>query len=180
MRIIIFSLMATICFAAGAQIDYWNSMWGNDTIHFNSRRLILNLPERSIERSTQYIFKGEGMGMCYPLRVSFNNEGSCRMEVLMIDQIVNTSYDRLVFNKDLDVELWNTFNMDNLGSRCFIKDGKYSRIDALRFGIVVYYENLSPEMSEIANQIIKSISTNPSESMEESTTKRKRRVQIIE
>ena len=76
------------------------------------------------------------------------------MQVMYMEYIAVTSYHRLLVTDSIDVELWNTFNSGNRGSRCYLKNGLYTRIDILDSGIVMFYEDLESPMATIANRII--------------------------
>lgn len=170
----------TFTFISHAQLNLYDSKWVTDTLIFNNREIALSLPEKSIELSTEQIFKGEGKSLIYPLQVSLTKEGQWNIETLVIEQIVTTSYKRMIANSEIDDELWNTFNQDYEGSRCYVLSGKYSRIDILSSGLVVVYENLSQDMAEIANRIISTIHTIDIGRSSLKESKRKRGVQIIE
>lgn len=64
---------------------------------------------------------------------------------------------RLYKDNNIDKELWNTLNRGKIGSRCFIKDGLYNRVDTFVDGIIIYYENVPEDMKELLNEILKSI-----------------------
>ena len=163
-----------------AQLNPYDSRWVADTLGFNTKAIVLSIPEKSIELSSEQIFKGEGNSYIYPLKISFTNEGKWNVESLVIEQIVNTSYERLIYNDNFDIVLWDTFNQDYEGSRCYIDSGRYTRIDILSSRLAVVYENLSPEMAEIANRIISTIYTIDNNNLKLYYHKRKRRVKVID
>lgn len=159
MKSIIFFICVNILFVSNAQLNLYNSNWVNDTIDFSSRRVFLSAPELSVKYSIEYIAKGEGKSVYFPLRYDIGVDSLYTIEALYIDCIVNTSYDRMMIPNTIDIELWNTFNKDHVGSRCYLNNNKYNRIDLLFPGIVIYYEGLSKDVAEIADKIIQSIHT---------------------
>lgn len=138
-------------------IDFYDSPWITDTIDFFPARVILSVPESSVRHSREQIFKGHGKIIYYPLKYILDREGIWNVQIVYIEYLVMTSYDRLIKRDSIDVELWNSFNSGLSGSRSYICNGLYTRIDILECGIVVYYENLEPHMAEIANRIIKTV-----------------------
>ncbi len=138
-------------------IDFYGGPWIADTIDFSPARVFLSVPESSLRHSREQIFEGHGKSIYYPLKYTLDSEGIWNPQVIFIEHIVTTSHDRLINKDSIDMELWNTFNSGSRGSRSYICNGLYSRIDILEGGIAVFYEDLTPQMAEIANQIINSI-----------------------
>ena len=180
MRGILGVILCGITLICQAQLNPYDSRWLTDTLTFNTKAIVLSIPEKSIELSCEQIFKGEGNSFIYPLKISFTSEGKWNVETLVIEQIVNTSYERLISNGNVDIELWNTFNHDYEGSRCYITSELYTRIDILSSGLVIVYENLSPEIAKIADRIISTIRTINNNNLNLNKDKRKRRVKIID
>lgn len=137
----------------GFGYDGWNYMQ-QDTIddYSSCKRIFVNMPSNSIKFSTM-IIDCEGFVIIYPLLSS--NGNVCP---LTIDcSVMNNN--RLIRTKNVDYELWNTFNRDNVGSRCFIKDGLYNRVDRYKDGYEVYFTDVPQDIFEMANSIIGSIKT---------------------
>jgi len=114
-------------------------------------RIYLQAPSISIKKSQIFDFNGEGIGYYFPLP-----DNDLLIPGLFIEDVVNTQYSMLN-TKDFDVELWNTLNRNLVGSRCFIKNGLYNRIDRFYGGLVIYYENIPKHKKDLANMIIQSI-----------------------
>lgn len=138
-------------------IDFYDSSWVADTIDFSPARVFLSVPEFSLNHSRDQIIEGHGESIYYPLKYTLDKNGNWDIQVLFIEHIVMYTYDRMIYNDSIDIELWNTFNSSSRGSRAYVCNGLYTRIDLLEGGISVFYENLTPQMADIANRIIKSI-----------------------
>lgn len=137
-------------------IAFYDSPWVEDTIDFSFARVFISAPELSVKYSREQIFDGHGKSVYYPLKYTSTKQEIWETQVLYIEYITMTSYDSLVTTDSIDIELWNTFNSSHRGSRCYLKDGNYTRIDILDPGIVMSYENLESHMAILANQIINS------------------------
>ena len=86
----------------------------SDTIDYENTRLFVMVPEISMKMSN-VIVDDEGIWICYPFPSESGKTG-----VLVIDySVMNMNY--LKNTKDYDIELWNTFNRNDVGSRCFKK-----------------------------------------------------------
>lgn len=138
-------------------MDFYDSTWIADTIDFSPARILLSAPESSVRHSREQIIKGHGKSVYYPLRYVKDSQGIWHLQVVYMEHIVTTSYERLVYKDSVDKELWNSFNSESRGSRSYICNGLYTRIDILESGIVIFYEDLEPRMADIANRIIKSV-----------------------
>ena len=138
-------------------IDFYDSPWVVDTIDFSPARVLLSVPESSVKHPPEQIIRGHGKSIYYPLQYVLEDKGVWNLQVVYIEHIVMTSYDRMLRRDKIDMELWNTFNSDVRGSRSYVCNGLYSRIDILESGIVIFYEDLEPHMADIANRIIKSV-----------------------
>ncbi|MDE6379559.1 MAG: hypothetical protein K2L11_03730 [Muribaculaceae bacterium] len=138
-------------------LDFYDSPWISDTIDFSPARILLSVPESSVRHSREQIIKGHGKSIYFPLQYALDDHGIWHLQVVYIEHIVMTSYERLVHNDSIDTELWNSFNIESRGSRSYIRNGLYTRIDILESGIVIFYEDLDPNIAEIANRIIKSV-----------------------
>lgn len=122
-----------------------------DTIDFGNKRLTLAMPQISVEKSQFFNFNGEGVAYHFPLFT-----GKCIIPGLCFTYIANNRNNLL--NTDIfDTELWNTLNSNLVGSRCFVKNNLYTRIDHYYNGLTIYYMDLPKEMAERANAIMKSI-----------------------
>ena len=146
-------------------IDFYDSPWIADTIDFSPARVLLSAPECSVRHSREQIIKGHGKSVYYPLQYVKDNQGTWHLQVVHMEHIVMTSHERLVHKDSIDTELWNTFNSDLRGSRSYICNGLYTRIDIIESGIVIFYENLEPHMADIANYIINSVVVDADKSM---------------
>ena len=180
MKYIFSIIFINLILIAEAQINIEESAWMNDTINLNSSRVIYKAPEITIRLSIEYIAKGEGISLFLPLNYTVCDTGKVNIEALFIEQIVNTSYERIKENENIDYVLWNTFNSNNKGSKCYVSDNLYYRFDVLPSGVVVYYEGLSLGMSMVADKIIKSITTESLYNVQRERTKIKRKRRYIE
>ena len=139
-------------------VSFYDSIVVEDTIDFATGRVFISVPQLSVKMSREQIIEGHGKSIYYPLKYTLNNHGNWRMQVLFIEYISMSSYDRFIHNDSIDIELWNSFPcMNRGGSRCYLNDGVYTRIDILDPGIVIYYENLEPEIAAVANRIIDTV-----------------------
>lgn len=151
MRLILFFLSNMLFFFSFGQTVLYNSEFKKDTFDINNYRIYIDVPELSIKHSNYYVVYAHGEGICYPLMAEGN-----RGKFIIIESVADTSYD-MFDSKDFDYELWNTFNKDWFGSRCYINNGRYYRIDKLPGNIIIIYEDLSKEAAKTADKIIKSI-----------------------
>lgn len=85
-----------------------------DTIEYEGTRMFVMVPEISMKRS-HIIDDDEGFWISYPIPSESGKSG-----ILVIDySVMNRNY--LKSTKDYDIELWNTFNRNGVGSRCLRK-----------------------------------------------------------
>jgi len=120
-----------------------------DTIDFGGYRIFFNAPEISIKNS----FKGcEYHGCIYIFPLIHENT----IKTVTFSFLSMTQWD-IENTKDFDDELWNTMDLKLNGSRCFVKDGLYSRIDRFENVMTVFYTNLPYDFMLEANKIINSI-----------------------
>lgn len=151
MRLILVIISNMFFFLSFGQIVLYNSDLRKDTFDISNYRIYIDVPELSLQHSNSYVVYAHGEGIIYPLMA----EGNIG-KFITIESVVDTSYD-MFRSKDLDLELWNTFNKDWFGSRCYMKNDRFYRIDQLPGNIIIMYENLPKEAAEAADKIIKSI-----------------------
>lgn len=120
-----------------------------DTIDYNNYRIIFNAPEYSIDNSLK-ICEYHGCSYYFPLRENHPTYA------LTFSFLVMTQWD-LASTTDFDIELWNTFGEGFEGSRCFVKNNMYYRIDQYENGVVIFYSNIPLKIAAIANKIIDSV-----------------------
>jgi len=132
----------------------WDKTLQPDTIddYSSGKRIFINLPEKSIKYSTE-IYDCEGFIIMYPLFTSSGNVSPFTVDCSVMNR------NGLIYTEDIDTELWNTFNGDNIGSRCFIKNGLYNRVDRYYDGVEIYYTDLPDILFKQANIIMKSFKT---------------------
>lgn len=146
--ILLMNIIVPFCLLA---CDGWKQLQ-SDTIDFSSirRRVFFEMPANSIKISTE-ILDCEGVVVIYPLFLSPE-----KFAPITIDcSVMNRNH--LIYTDDIDLELWNTFNRNNIGSRCFIKNGLYYRVDRYYEGLEIYYNDLPEELLDLANKIMKSV-----------------------
>lgn len=125
-----------------------------DTVDYESTRMYFMVPEISMKMSN-VIEDDEGFWICYPVPSKFGKPG-----VLVIDcSVMNRNY--LKYTKDYDMELWNTFNRNDVGSRCFKKNGLFYRIDRYEDGLEVFYTDVGADMVETMNETMRSLLRKP-------------------
>ena len=134
--------------------DGWKTLQP-DTIDLDSRkRLYFEMPEYSIKFSTQ-VYDCHGFVVMFPWLTSSDN-----IAAFAVDKtVMNRNW--LIYTDDVDTELWNTFNKDHVGSRCFIKNGLYYRVDEYYGGCQIYYQDVPEELFDMANDIMRSVYTRP-------------------
>ena len=143
----------------------------NDTVDYESTRMYIMVPEVSMKMSNE-ISDDEGFWIGYSIPAEYGKPG-----IMVIDYSV-MNRNSLRFTKDYDVELWNTFDGDSVGSRCFMKDGLFYRIDRYEDGLEVFYSDVNTDMVEVVNEAMKSIHRKPkNESDHPLTVGRHRRIQ---
>lgn len=122
----------------------------SDTIDYQNVRLYLEVPEISVAMST-LIRDSEGSWICYPIPQENEKPG-----ILVIDDsVMNKNY--LLETEEYDIELWNTFNKNMVGSRCFRKDGLNYRIDRFSDGLEIFYIDIADNYFDILNKVMKSV-----------------------
>lgn len=122
-----------------------------DTINIENYRVFLSAPKYSIDNSS---FASEYHGSIYvfPLSDQFPY-----ISGLVLTLLHMTQWD-MAYASEFDLELWNTITETNsIGSRCYIKDGLFSRIDIYKGGIVAFYSNMKYEKAMLGNEIINTI-----------------------
>lgn len=125
-----------------------------DTIDYEGTRMYIMVPEIS-KKMSNVIDDDEGFWICYPIPSESGKPGA-----LIIDySVMNRNY--LKYTQDYDIELWNTFNRNDVGSRCFKKNGLFYRIDRYEDGLEVFYSDVDAAMVETMNETFKSIYRNP-------------------
>lgn len=125
-----------------------------DTIDYEGTRMYIMVPEIS-KKMSNVIDDDEGFWICYPIPSESGKPGA-----LIIDySVMNRNY--LKYTQDYDIELWNTFNRNDVGSRCFKKNGLFYRIDRYEDGLEVFYSDVDAAMVETVNETFKSIYRNP-------------------
>lgn len=125
-----------------------------DTVDYESTRMYVMVPEISMKMSN-VIDDDEGFWICYPIPSESGKSG-----VLVIDySVMNRNY--LKYTNDYDMELWNTFNRNDVGSRCFMKNGLFYRIDRYEDGLEVFYSEIDADMVETMNETMRSIYKRP-------------------
>lgn len=127
-----------------------NNNVNKDTIDYENNRLYLQIPADVIHNSAE-IHNCEGFAVMYPL-VSANNI----IGILTVDYSV-MNFNHLINTKDVDKELWNTFNNNHVGSRAFMKNGLFNRVDRFSDGLEIYYTNISEDLLDMANGILRSV-----------------------
>lgn len=121
-----------------------------DTVDYENTRMYIMVPEISIKMSN-VIADNEGFWICYPVPSE-----SGKPAILVIDySVLNRNY--LKYTEDYDMELWNTFNRNDVGSRCFRKNGLFYRIDRYEDGLEVFYSDVSADVFATMNEIMRSI-----------------------
>lgn len=125
-----------------------------DTIDYDSTRMYIEIPELS-RKLSNIITDDEGFWICFPLLGD-----SCIRGTLIIDYSV-MNRNSLIDTKDYDVELWNTFNRNFIGSRSFIKNDLFYRIDRYEDGLQVFYIDVNQDMVEAVNNAMQSIYKRP-------------------
>lgn len=153
LRLLLFIISINFLNTALSLNEKYLDINGLDTIDYGSKRMYLDVPEISISSSNLIIMQSdEGFIVVYP----FIDE-HMRFCSLSIDYTIWT-YNKYIFTNDFDEELWNTLNDCHVGSRCFIKDGLYYRVDRFSDGLEIYYEHVPKDLFNVINKIIKSIS----------------------
>lgn len=148
-----FCMLLNISFAAAQGRNFSDNIMP-DTIDYNRTRLFLEAPQLSIKLSTLN-YGAEGFAILYPF-VSPSGK-KC---VLCVDD-VHMQQLNFLYETDFDTELWNTFNQDNVGSRCYIKDGLYYRYDRFQDGLIINYEAVPEDMRDVVEKVMKSVKTHP-------------------
>lgn len=149
MKKIILIILLAVSFGAMAQNIQFDNIQ-TDTIDYGSKRLYLDVPEYSILNSGLFSHH-EGFMVAY----GFINEER-QICTLTVDYSVMT-YNHVLGEQSYDKELWNTFNKSHIGSRCYIKDGKYYRVDRFQDGLEIYYEHVPVDLVDSINAIMKSV-----------------------
>ena len=125
-----------------------------DTIDYEKTRMYIKVPEISLKMSN-IIIDDEGFWIYYPLPVETD-----KPSVLIIDySVMNINY--MIDTKDYDIELWNTFNRNSVGSRCFIKNNLFYRIDRYEDGLEIYYTDVDGNMVDLLNETMNSVYKKP-------------------
>ncbi|MDE6552326.1 MAG: hypothetical protein K2K98_05115 [Muribaculaceae bacterium] len=164
--IIIISALSYISLASAESRNFADNIMP-DTIDYNRTRLFLEAPQLSIKYSS-LSYCAEGFAIGYPI-ISPSGEKSS----LWVDDI-RMHHLESMYETDIDQELWNTFNQDFVGSRCYIKNGLYYRFDRFRDGLIIYYEAVPKEMRNVADNIMKSVKTRPQKSDDNPLDRNKR------
>ena len=138
-----------------------------DTIDYESTRMYIMVPEVAMKMSN-IISDDEGFWICYPIPMEYGKPG-----VLVVDYSV-MNRNALKFTKDYDIELWNTFDGNNIGSRCFMKDGLFYRIDRYEDGLEVFYSDVNADLVQAMNETMKSIFRKPKNESDQPLTVRRR------
>ena len=123
--------------------------WVTDTIDYSGYRIVFNAPDYSADNSLEQC-EYHGCSYFFPLR------GNTYTYLLVISFLRMTQW-TIASTMDFDSELWNTFGDGYEGSRCFIKDNMYSRIDRYENGMVMIYSDIPYDVAEIANKIFDSV-----------------------
>lgn len=139
---------------ASAECRNFEDIIVTDTIDYNRTRLFIEVPNLSLKHSSLN-YCAEGFAIAYPI-VS----PSGKVCSLWVDDIAMPHL-ALMFETDIDKELWNTFNQDHVGSRCYVKNGLYYRYDRFRDGLIIYYEDVPEELLDVVDNIMKSVKTRP-------------------
>lgn len=134
-------------FNCKAQISEYELV--RDTIDYENKRLYIDIPESSMKFATKFI-TCEGFSVDYPIIGDQFPPG-----VLSVDySFMKHTY---ILDEECDVELWNTINRNYIGSRSYIKNDKYFRIDRYADGLEVFYSNVPQNLVNKANHILNSI-----------------------
>lgn len=150
--------------------DEWKHLQ-EDTIEYypSGVRILIKLPINSIKFSTE-VYDCEGFVVIYPL---FSSTG--KVCPLTIDcSVMNNN--RMIRSMDVDSVLWNTFNRDKIGSRCYIKHGLYNRIDRYQDGYEIYFTDVPKDIFQHANQILNSVKTIVKKSGDSPLQRNKRKI----
>lgn len=152
MRIISIIILNLFCFVIYGQTTICSLELKKDTFDIDNYRVYIDAPEVSIKSSVSFVVRGHGTGIVYPII----DEKEKRINgLLTIESVGDTEYDMFT-TTTYDEELWNTLGKDWVGSRCYVYEGKFYRIDSLH-GFIIYYENLPKNAHKIADKIIDSI-----------------------
>ena len=141
---ILIILLANSLFAFG-QLHEANFV--PDTIDFNNQRFKFLVPEESVAKSIKAC---DGHGCIYYFPLSDKNEG------ITFANLVMTEFD-FEDSMEYDSELWNCFDEHNNGSRGYVVNDHYYRIDKYEDGTIVFYSNLSYQAAQIANRVMNSV-----------------------
>lgn len=144
---IITTILFMMCCSYAESLSY---KLETDTIDYQRTRMYIDIPEISIKMSS-LITDCEGFWTCFPIPQNNANPG-----VLIVDYSV-MNINHLLNTKEYDREIWNTLNGNNIGSRCFIKDSLFYRIDKYADGLEIFYENITSEYFDLLNQSMKSV-----------------------
>lgn len=150
MRCILFFLIVFVTTLTIYCQDYENNDICTDTIDYENNRLYIQIPANIIHNSAE-VHDSEGFVVMYPL-ISANHV----VGVLTVDYSVMNS-NHLISTQNIDIELWNTFNNNLVGSRAFTRNGLFNRIDRFSDGLEIYYTNISEDLLDTANDILKSV-----------------------
>lgn len=121
-----------------------------DTINYERTRMYIMVPEIS-KKMSNVIDDDDGFWICYPIPSESGKSGT-----LIVDySVMNRNY--LKYTQNYDMELWNTFNRNDVGSRCFKKNGLFYRIDRYEDGLEVFCSDVDAAMVETMNETFKSI-----------------------
>lgn len=149
MKRILVILFCSMGLMAPAHNNYMGSIQ-NDTIDYEQKRMYIEVPIHSILTSGLFSHD-EGFMIVY----AFLNEEK-QICTLTVDYSVMT-YNHVLGEDSYDKELWNTFNKNIIGSRCYIKNGRYYRVDRFSDGLEIYYENVPADLVETVDAVMKSV-----------------------
>lgn len=127
--------------------------WVPDTCYFGDWRVTYNIPSKYKMQKRITVLGDEMI-----LNITFRHDNILNIrESMRIEFSPNPRHDYIIKNDKIDKELWNTFNQDNKGSRSYVVNDRYTRIDELYKGFTILYKDLEYPTKEIADRIIRSI-----------------------
>lgn len=138
-----------------------------DTIDYENTRMYIEVPEIS-QIMSSLIEDDEGFWICFPIPLESEKWG-----VLTIDySVMNRNF--IKYTEDFDIELWNTFDKNGVGSRCYKKDGLFYRIDRYEDGLEIFYQDIDGSTIDIVNDIMKSIFRRPKDVLDKQLSVKRR------
>ncbi len=150
-KLLIFIIILINKYCCGNELQH---EFFRDTVDYERTRMFIDIPNIS-EGKSGYIEDDEGFSRYYLLPSE-----SGKICAIIIDySVMNRNY--LIDTEDFDIELWNTFNKNSVGSRCFKKNNLYYRIDRFEDGLEVFCMDVDAKLMDLVNKTFRSIYKKP-------------------